>query len=204
MSDEKSPGFWFAEQSDGGRVGRQSFGWVRVHVDSTARLPIVVKGSGHDEIRSTEKKGSNSISINSSNKESTISSGAAHTDTTSRIRKVRVENKNNTQPQHQQQSPKTTRESLIKPSRSVSLLTPTFWLIRHDNRGATLFLSCCGCLISTVSTSTSLFTCHRWGLPWRLGSRNSKQIAGRWGRVERVIVSRSFLPCWRWRPARCR
>jgi len=56
MPDEKSPGFWFAEQSDGGRVGRQSIGWVRVHVDSTARLPIVVKRSGHDEIRSTEKK----------------------------------------------------------------------------------------------------------------------------------------------------
>lgn len=58
--DEKSPWFRFAEQSDGGRVGRQSFGRVRVYVDSSTRLPIVVKGSGYDEIRSAKKCNSSS------------------------------------------------------------------------------------------------------------------------------------------------
>ncbi len=49
------PRFRFAQQLDVGRAGREP-GAVRriwIDVDGPTRLPIVVKGSAHDQIRTT-------------------------------------------------------------------------------------------------------------------------------------------------------
>ena len=51
-----SPGFGLARQFDIGRAGRQSGSVcrIRVDVDGSTRLPVVVKGSGNDQVRTAD------------------------------------------------------------------------------------------------------------------------------------------------------